>query len=157
MKLTIWLAAAITALFTVQSAKGQVQNDPAKKVELEKQFIETLSGSTMVGTFTITGRGDDAKLRTERYTITEVTKLQDNLFLFKARIQYGDRDVTVPLPLVVIWAGDTPVITLTDAPIPGIGKYTARVMVYRDHYAGYWAGVDHGGHLFGTIERAKAQ
>ena len=36
-------------------------------------------------------------------------------------------------------------------------KFTSRVLVYRDHYAGFWAGADHGGHLFGRIERAPAE
>lgn len=156
MKLGIWFTAAIAAIFTLQPARGQAPADAQKKAELEKQFIQAMSGATLAGTFTITGQGD-SKLRTERYTLSEVSKLQDNLFLFKANIKYGDKDVTVPLPLVVIWAGDTPVITLTDAPLPGLGTYTARVMIYRDHYAGYWAGKDHGGHLFGTIERPAAK
>jgi hypothetical protein len=28
-------------------------------------------------------------------------------------------------------------------------------MIYRDHYAGFWSGADHGGHLFGMIERGE--
>jgi hypothetical protein len=56
----------------------------------------------------------------------------------------------------VKWAGDTPVITLTDMTIPGLGTYTARVMVYRDHYAGYWSAGDHGGQMWGRIERDAA-
>jgi hypothetical protein len=133
---------------------AQDQDEAARKAALEQKFIQTMSHATLVGSFTTTGRGDNTKLRTERYTIGEVRKLQDNLFLFNARLQYGDKDLNVPLPLVVIWAGDTPVITLTNAQIPGAGKYTARVMIYENHYAGYWAGADHGGHLFGVIERA---
>jgi hypothetical protein len=30
------------------------------------------------------------------------------------------------------WAGDTPVITLTDLSIPGMGTYTARAILYND-------------------------
>jgi hypothetical protein len=60
----------------------------------------------------------------------------------------------VPLVIPVKWAGDTPVISVTDLSIPGAGTYTARVMIYRDQYAGTWSGVDCGGHLWGRIERA---
>jgi hypothetical protein len=49
------------------------------------------------------------------------------------------------------------VITVDETPIPGLGSYTARVMIYRDHYAGFWSGKDHGGHLFGVIEHGKAE
>jgi hypothetical protein len=59
------------------------------------------------------------------------------------------------MPLKVFWAGDTPVISLTDLSIPGLGTYTARVMVYRDQYAGTWKAKDHGGHLFGRITRGS--
>jgi hypothetical protein len=33
----------------------------------------------------------------------------------------------VPIPLIVRWAGDTPVITLTDLTIPGVGTFTTRL------------------------------
>ncbi|HEX6963094.1 MAG TPA: hypothetical protein VF175_14590, partial [Lacipirellula sp.] len=70
---------------------------------------------------------------------------------------YGDHDVTAPLTLPIRWAGDTPVICVDELPIPGLGAFTARVMIYRDHYAGFWAGKDHGGHLFGVIQRGKPE
>jgi hypothetical protein len=46
---------------------------------------------------------------------------------------------------------DTPVITLTDISILGFGTYTARVVLYRDQYAGTWSGKNYGGQLFGKI------
>jgi hypothetical protein len=126
---------------------------PPDQAALEKEFAEALSGSDLVGTFTM---GESKELHEERYTIAKVSKLKDDLWLFQAKIKYGDRNVTVPLPLAVKWAGDTPVITLTDLEIPGLGKYTARVVIYRGQYAGTWSGGDHGGHLFGRIEKAKS-
>ena len=35
--------------------------------------------------------------------------------------------------------------------IPGVGTYTARVVLYRDQYAGTWSGKNYGGQLFGKI------
>ena len=62
----------------------------------------------------------------------------------------------MPLPVSIKWAGDTPVITLTDLSIPGMGTYSARVVLYRDQYAGnverpegWW------GQVFGNIVRAQ--
>jgi len=146
------------ALLTLAAVSfGWEDTEPAAEPDraaLEKQFAETMSGATLVGSFTVTG-GEKTELKEERYTLGEVKKLNDDFWLFETRIQYGERDLKVPLQLEVKWAGDTPVITLTDTEVPGLGKFTSRVVIYRDHYCGYWDGGDHGGHLFGTIERAK--
>ena len=129
---------------------GCSRNVPPDRAALERQFEESLTGATLVGQFT---HGDRPGLSEERYTIQKVSKLQGDLWLFTARVQYGSRDVTVPMPLTVQWAGDTPVITLTDLSIPGLGAYTARVLFYRGQYAGTWSGKTAGGHLFGRITK----
>ncbi len=121
--------------------------------ELEKKFERTMSGATLVGRFTVEGQGDaDKPPAEERYVISKVTKIGEDRWMFVARI--GEAKVPVPLPLPVKWAGDTPVISLTKVKVPGMGMYTARVLVYDDHYAGTWDAGDHGGHLWGRIERA---
>ena len=71
-----------------------------------------------------------------------------------ARIQYGENDVTLPIPLPIRWAGDTPVIVVDNVTLPGFGTVSARVMFFDDHYAGYWKHGDHGGNLFGVIHPA---
>ena len=119
----------------------------------EQRFQEMLSGVTLVGHFTVTGEEDPNTLRAEKYTIAKVTKMSGDYWLFFARIQYGGRDVTVPLQLEVKWADDTPIITLTDLELPNLGTYTARVIIYRGQYAGTWSGGKHGGHLFGIITK----
>src|SRR5207237_8784736 len=75
---------------------------------------------------------------------------------FRARIHFGNKDGTIPIQTPVKWAGDTPVISVTDFGFPGLGTYTARVMIYGDHYAGTWSGHDHGGHLWGRVEHPPA-
>ena len=85
--------------------------------------------------------------------IEGVSKLAGDTWLFRARLQYGGRDLPIPVPVTIKWAGDTPVITLTDVAIPGMGSYTARVVLYRDQYAGTWSGTNHGGQIFGKIVR----
>jgi hypothetical protein len=124
---------------------------------LFKQFEETLSGVKLVGRFTILGQ-EDGPLPKEEYTINSVAKLPEgDYWLFKTRIKYGENDVTVPLPLEVKWAGDTPIITLTDFTIPGMGTFSARVVIDKKKYAGTWAHGEAGGHLFGVIEKAAAE
>ena len=126
---------------------------PAQQ-ELERKFAEELTGSTLVGNYTVDGRTGAPSQ--DRYKIAKVTKIEGDLWRFDAQIIYGKHDVTVPLPLTVKWAGDTPVITLTDMLVPGLGTYTARVLFYRGRYAGTWSGSDHGGEMWGRIEKEEA-
>lgn len=124
--------------------------------ELFKLFEKKLSGVKLAGRFTILGR-DDGPLPKEEYTITSVKKMPEgDYWLFTSRIQYGDKDVTLPLPLEVKWAGDTPVITLTDFTIPGMGTFSSRVVIYKNKYSGTWTHGKVGGHLFGVIEKLEA-
>ena len=127
----------------------------APSAELEQRFEQKMTGSVLVGHFTMAGSTGAAN--EERYTIAKVTKVRDDRWRFDAKIEYGGKSVTVPVVVPVRWAGDTPVISVTDMTIPLLGKYTARVMIHDDHYAGMWSGGDHGGLMYGRIERADAQ
>ena len=80
---------------------------------------------------------------------------QGDFWLFTARIKYGKRDVTLPMPIPVKWAGDTPVISLDNLTLPGLGTFSAHVVIDGDKYAGTWAHGQVGGHMFGTIAKAK--
>jgi hypothetical protein len=127
----------------------------AGKAKGVNNFEQTLSGSVLSGQFTILGK-ERERLPREEYTITSVRKLPDgDYWLFQTRIKYGDKDLTVPLPLQVLWAGDTPVITLTDLTIPGLGTFSSRVVIYNNKYAGTWTHGEVGGHLFGVIRKIE--
>ena len=78
------------------------------------------------------------KLRKEKYTLGEVKKLTGDLWQIPARIQYGEKDVTIPIVLPIKWAGDTPMVVVDSLPLPGFGTVSARVMFFEGHYAGYW-------------------
>jgi hypothetical protein len=58
------------------------------------------------------------------------------------------------MTLPIAWAGDTPMISMTDLAIPGLGTFTCRVFFYGDRYAGTWQHGKVGGHMWGMIERA---
>lgn len=150
------LASLITLSLTSLAGAEDPKSPPATKVPdqaaLDKKFEENMTDCSFVGFFTRTDQ-NVKDLKEERYTVSKVSKVQGDTWLFQVRIQYGGKDATLPLPLEVKWSGDTPVITLTNAPVPGFGTFTTRVLVYDNHYAGYWSGGDHGGHLFGRIER----
>ena len=121
----------------------------------EERLANYLTGAKFVGQFTVDGKKDAAP-KTEEYTISKCEKMpQKNLYRFTARIKYGDVDSEVPMPLTVLWSGNTPVITLDNLTIPGMGTFSARVLIHSDRYAGTWQHDAVGGHLFGKIEKAK--
>jgi len=137
-------------------ADEPVKKDPApSREELIKKLEDDLTNVKLIGQFTVTGR-ENREPKPEEYTITSAMKLPDgDLWLLKARIKYGDKDATVPIPLEIKWAGDTPVITLTNLGIPGLGTFTSRVVIYDNRYAGTWQHGNVGGNLFGRIEKVK--
>lgn len=154
------LTAALGYAALLLSPADLAAQDPSPKQtqeEREAKFARDLTGVALRGYFTVTGAEHQAppRLREERYDLIEVQRVADseNLWRFRARIRYGDHDVTLPLTLPVEWAGDTPVIVVDNVGFPGLGTYSARVMFHKNHYAGHWSGGIHGGHLFGTIER----
>jgi hypothetical protein len=139
-----------------QEETGKQEAGGSGTPELHENFSRQLSGSKLQGSFTITG-SDSGKLTAEEYHIGKVKKDDGDFWTFEARIKYADNDYTVPLRLQVLWAGDTPVITLTDSKIMGQGPFSARVLIYQNKYAGTWSHGEVGGHLFGSIIADSAE
>ncbi len=132
--------------------------EPVAMNALEASLSKSLSGAVMTGFFTVDPAADsDAgappKLSRERYELGEVKKLDTGMWVFPTRIKYGDHDVTLPIVLPVAWADDTAVIRVNNVGFPGLGTYSARVLIHDGKYAGYWQGAGHGGRLFGSIEK----
>ena len=126
---------------------------PNPKQQRFNAFSEKLSGSIWKGRFSIDG--ESGELHEESYKIASVKKLPTgDLWLFKARIKYGDHDVTVPVPLKVTWGGKTPIIVVDHVTIPGLGTFDAHVLISGNRYAGTWQHGDVGGHLFGIVEKS---
>ena len=160
------IAAALIALVSTFFGEFAAAQQPANtaqpaaatpKEELIKKLEETLTSVKLIGSFTVSGKEDRAP-KQEEYTISSAMKLPEgDVWLIKARIKYGDKDVTVPMPLEIKWAGDTPIITLTDLTIPGLGTFTSRVVIYENRYAGTWQHGKVGGHLFGRLEKAAEE
>src|SRR5579871_4521803 len=94
------------------------QNVPSPPLELndaEKQFQEAMNNVTLIGYFT---QGDSAELHEDRYVIERVIKIKEDTWKFQARIQYNKKDMKVGMNLPVKFAGDTPVISLTNFAVP---------------------------------------
>jgi hypothetical protein len=150
--------AAVLLTACVLQAQVPATTKPVKtQAELEADLSKLLTGATLEGSFTATGAGrDPRRLNSDKYTLGTVRKLDGSEWLIQARIQYGGRDVMVPLRLPIEWAGDTPVIVVDDLTIPGMGTFSARVMFFDEHYSGYWKHGERGGNMFGVVRRAGA-
>lgn len=154
-----------------QSAPGaDPQSQPASRravaaksrAELESEFAALLTNAVLDGTWQATRVGaamNDTPLgpaMKDRYTILAAHKAETDWWLIQARIQYAEQDVVLPVRVRVVWAGDTPVITVDETNFPGLGTYSARVMFHGPFYCGVWKGGGHGGVMSGRVIRNGA-
>lgn len=159
MRLTMLSVCLGLLCFYSSNSPGQEKPKPTADDETSEQrlqrFTEQMSQVKLVGRFTVIGQ-DDGPLTKEEYTIHKVEKVPEgDKWLFHCRIKYGQHDLAIPLPLDVKWAGDTPIITLNDLTIPGLGTFSSRVVLHDNKYAGTWRHDKVGGHLFGVIEKLE--
>jgi hypothetical protein len=129
--------------------------DPASLTDLEREFTERMRDVSLIGSFTVAGR-EDRPPRADRYDISSVEKVGDDLWRFNARMDCcGVNGATIPIVVPMRWNGDTPMIMMTETSLPGVGTFTARVFFYGDRYAGTWQHGTVGGHMSGRIEKQK--
>lgn len=153
--LRILFSVALFAACT-SSVFASDKTEPAEPTpEQEKQFSEKMSDTTLMGRFTFDDKMN-ALPKPERYEIQKVSKLVGNLWTFVVRIKYAENDATgtVPITVPIVWADGTPMVSLKDAMLPGIGSgFSAHVIFEGDRYAGTWQHNSKGGHMFGVITK----
>lgn len=148
--------AATGAADTLKTAQVPTE-ELDKKIDRAKLFADfesMLKKSSMIGTFTIDGDNNNRRID-ERYDITKVVKQPNgDYWNFHSRIRYGKWDVTLPIPVEVKWAGTTPVITVDNLTIPGLGSaFDSRIVIADGKYAGTWRHGKVGGLMFGQIKK----
>ena len=154
LKIALGIAALVVAFGAgwLVTITGTGQAIPLESLsELERGFAERMQNVVLTGHYTLKGRKrrDD---KPERYEITRVAKVGEHRWRFDVHMTYGSVDMTLPVVVPIRWAGDTPIVTITDMVIPGLdGTFTARVMFYAERYAGSWQHVEYGGLMYGTI------
>lgn len=154
--LTVFAASVGIARADADAPSSSAKSSDEHQAKLEAALSKMLSGATLEGSFTMSGAGSDpTKLSREKYTLGEVKKIGDDTWLFPTRIEYGGKDITLPIPLPIRWAGDTPVVVVDQVDLPGLGTMSARVMFFEGHYAGFWKHGEHSGNLFGEIHSVK--
>jgi hypothetical protein len=123
----------------------------------EQKFEESFTNVTLKGMWRLVEKGQTiGKALPDEYTIVSAVKKSGDKWIITARMKFGTVDVSVPVPVDVLWAGDTPVISVTNLAIPGVGTYTARVLIHGDQYAGVWSGPDYGGLMEGVLISRRA-
>ena len=120
---------------------------------LDKEFADLLTNASLTGSFTM---GPDGQPKKDSYTILKAEKADGDLWAITAKVEYKGFAVPVEMRVPVKWAGDTPVISITDQKIPMLGTFTARVMFYGGEYAGTWSGGKHGGLMWGKVQKLPA-
>ena len=123
--------------------------------DLEQDFTERMQNVVLVGHFTVEGR-ETGGGSPERYEIARVVKVGDDQWRFDVHMVYGSVDATLPVVVPIVWAGDTPMVSITDFTIPTLGTFTARVFFYDDRYGGSWQHGQYGGLMYGQIEPMDA-
>ncbi len=136
----------------ILSATAERRDEEEQELR-EEAFAELLTGARLTGWFSDDTR-PDAPPAKDSYTISRVEKADGGKWLFESVI--GETGVKVPLYVPVEWAGDTPVITLDQFPVPQMGTFDARVLFHGTSYAGTWRGEKHGGEMMGRIEKPAA-
>jgi hypothetical protein len=150
-----WLLSILFACL-LSSLSGNAQADE-QTPDREQRIAEYLSGTKFIGRYTM-DRDTSGDAKPETYTISKVEKLPEaDLYRLTTRIQYGETDNEVPIDIKILFSGNTPVITLDNLWIPGMGTFSARVLIHQDRYAGTWSHDAKGGHLYGRIEKIDAQ
>ena len=143
----IFLAGWTVATLGIGSAA-----DPASLPDQEREFVERMKDASLVGVFTLDGRGD-RQPASDRYDIAGVDKVGENRWRFNMRMRHSTVDVTLPVIVPLQWIGGTPTIVMKDYAIPGLGTFSTHVFFDGDRYAGTWQNGAYGGLMYGRIEK----
>jgi uncharacterized OB-fold protein len=150
-------AQEVTKAPTTGSVKSAPQDSAQQDKAREQKLADYLSGVKFVGSFTVTGSAERPP-EPESYYILSAEKMDDgDWWKLTARIKYSTYDLTVPMAMEIKWAGETPVITVDQMAVPGMGTFDARVLIRKGSYAGTWAHDQVGGQLFGRLEKMTAE
>lgn len=163
MKLAAVVVASVSLLALGPPAARAAQEEAKAEVRvpdraaLEADFARRMQGAKLVGFFTDDRAGAGKELSEETYTFGKLEKLEGDRWRIEAGMAYGGRSFSFPIVVEILWAGDTPVLSITDLAIPLVGTFTARVVFHGERYAGIWSAPDHGGQMFGRVVRAAPE
>ena len=149
--LSLVVAAAIAARGSRRGRKPLLPISAQK--EREQKLHAMLEGASLVGQFSVVGTpGAAPPPQPEQYAVSRLERDAEGRWVFNVSMSYAAQQHTMPVPVTIEWAGDTPMITMTEQTIPGLGTFSARVLLYDGLYAGTWKHGQFGGHMWGKIQ-----
>src|SRR4051794_11256645 len=99
---TILILIGVALLGQNVLAQPKPTTKPAtSQAELEKKFEQTMSNAIMVGSYSVTG--SDKPPAQDRYTLGSVSKKEGDTWIFVSTIQFGGRNISLPLEVPVKW------------------------------------------------------
>ena len=148
---------AVASLALLMGGQSPLSAQEKSEAERFKAFAQMMQNVKLQGSFTIAGKNEAPKAD-DAYVIKSVRKIEEgDYWVFDAVVKHEGKEMPLQIPIEVKWSGDTPVITLENLTIPSIGTFSARIVLYRDAYAGLWVHGDVKGHMYGVIEKLPAQ
>jgi hypothetical protein len=157
--LLAFAAILICATPAISQEKPAATNEKSKPTptteQLESTFKTMLTKATLTGRWCSLKDGELGPEKEDKYNIVSATKAGEHKWIISTRIKMKDREMVVPIPVEVKWAGDTAVLIVDNLQYPGGGTYSARVLFHNNTYAGTWSGGDHGGLMSGMITNQK--
>lgn len=146
-------AAPQAAQQPVQRAQAtELKADPGWQ-ERDKKLRQILEGAVLEGRWRLVEKGELKEEQRESYRIVGLAGGADN-WLIRAQMQLGGETVTLPVPVIVTWQGESPIITLrTNTPVRQLSGYSARVIFTDTTYAGTWSSQDKTGLIQGSIRK----
>ena len=148
---------ACGSLALILAAPAPVAAQEKSEEERFQAFATMMANVKMIGSFTIVGQAAPPK-QDGAYVIKSVRKIPEgDYWVFDALVEHDGKEMPLQIPIEVKWSGDTPVITLENLTIPGLGTFSARIVLYRDAYAGMWVHGPVKGHMYGVIEKVAAE
>lgn len=145
----------VAALLLVLATGGAL---PAQESdERDRRFAEMMTGKRLVGQFSVVTAEGESPPQADNYMVSELSRGEGARWIFTARMGSGPQAVALPIPVDVLWAGDTPVLTMTEQAIEGLGTFTARVLIHDGRYAGTWQHGPVGGNMWGRVVVAAAE
>ena len=118
---------------------------------LDRELSAMLTNVRLVGGYNANDIDGDKK--NDGYTILSAKRGEGDEWIIVAQVDYKGVGLPIELKIPVIWAGDTPILTMTNHKIMGMGSFTVRLMFFDNQYAGTWSSPRHGGQMWGRIEK----
>ncbi len=148
----VCICAFVLTTHLPQESAAQDQKDELNEHELN--FQKMLKGKVLMGNFSVIKDGKESEPKKDHYKIVDLKKSDHGSWVFT--FEYGDRPA-IPFALPVKWADDTPMISMTQMALPGIGTFSCRVLFHEGQYAGTWRHGDVIGNMWGVVQDADGE